>query len=119
MDNAERSIPGAVKYDSGKSPVFRGALSYFPYALEAVARVSEFGAKKYAWNGYLYVEDGINRYSDALGRHLLWEAKGEVCDVDSGLPHGWHSTWNALAITELKIRRDLQANDDDWCSEII
>jgi len=104
MDNAKGSIPGAVKYDSGKSPVFRGAIAYFPNALEAVARVSEFGARKYAWNGYLHVPDGINRYTDALARHLLAEAKGELCDVDSKLPHDWHSAWNGLARLELRIR---------------
>ena len=103
--NAE-GVPGAVKYDAGKAPIFRGAIAYFPGILSGVARISEFGAKKYAWNGYLYVDDGLNRYTDAMVRHLIEEAKGEVLDPDSGLPHAWHTAWNALARGELLIRQE-------------
>lgn len=97
-------IPGAIKYDSGKSPVFRGAISYFPVAISGVATVSAFGASKYAWKGWEHVTDGINRYTDAMVRHLIQEAAGEIVDPDSGLPHAWHVAWNALARAELIMR---------------
>lgn len=93
--------PGAVKYDAGKSPIFKGAVAYFPIAIEGVAAVSNFGATKYAWDGWRGVPDGLNRYTDAMVRHLVAEAKGEVLDPESGLPHAWHVAWNALARTEL------------------
>lgn len=101
MSDVPESPPGAVKYDAGKAPIYRGAVAYFPVAIEAVSTVSEFGARKYAWSGWRHVPDGINRYTDAMARHLLAEAKGEVCDSDSGLPHAWHVAWNALARLEL------------------
>lgn len=94
---------GAVKYDAGKSPVFKGAIAYFPRAISGVASVSAFGASKYAWNGWRDVSDGINRYTDAMVRHVVYEAEGEVLDPESGLPHAWHAAWNALARAELKV----------------
>lgn len=92
---------GSVKYDGGKSPIFKGGLGYFPSAISGVATVSAFGASKYAWNGWRGVDDGINRYTDAMVRHLAAEAEGEILDPESGLPHAWHVAWNALARVEL------------------
>lgn len=103
-DPQEAVASGSVKYDGGKSPVFRGAISYFPRAISAVAGVSAFGASKYAWDGWRGVSDGYNRYSDALVRHLVYEGEGEVLDPDSGLLHAAHCAWNALARLELLIK---------------
>lgn len=109
-NDAEEDIAkGAIKYDAGKAPVFRGAVSYFPRALAAVASVSEFGARKYAWKGWENVPDGYNRYSDALVRHLASEGQEEVLDPDSRLLHAAHTAWNALARLELKIK-DIETN---------
>ena len=85
---------GAVKYDAGKAPVFKGAIAYFPSAISGVSSVSAFGASKYAWNGWRGVDDGINRYTDAMVRHLVAESKGEVLDPDFltlGTSHGMPS----------------------------
>lgn len=101
--------PGA-KLDAGKPCVFRGAIGYFPRAIERVAAISTFGASKYAWRGWETVPDGINRYSDALGRHLLYEARGELVDPDSGELHAAHAAWNCLARLELILRE--KENDD-------
>ena len=98
---ASTEIAGARKDDGGKSPIYRGGLGYFPVAISGVAAVSGFGATKYAWNGWRSVPDGLNRYTDALVRHLAAEAKGEILDAESGLPHAWHVAWNALARVEL------------------
>lgn len=103
-DPQDKVAIGGIKYDGGKAPVFRGAVSYFPRAIEAVAAVSAFGASKYAWKGWERVDDGYNRYSDALVRHLAYEGKNEVLDPDSGLLHRAHTSWNALASLELLIR---------------
>ena len=102
--NENAGIAGARKDDGGKAPIFHGSIAYFPNAIEAVSRVSNFGATKYAWNGWLHVPNGIERYTDAMVRHLVSEAKGEIVDPDSGLPHDWHTCWNALARTELMFR---------------
>ncbi len=98
--------PGS-KLDAGKAPIYRGLLSYFPRAVEAVALVSAFGADKYTWGGWRTVPDGVNRYSDGLVRHLGKEGAGEVLDPDSGHLHAAHTAWNALARLELM----LQDND--------
>ena len=95
--------PGS-KLDAGKVPALRGLLDYFPHACMAVAGVSEFGAKKYAWKGWETVPDGIARYGDAAIRHVCYEAIEGKFDSDSGLMHKAHIAWNALAALELAIR---------------
>jgi len=104
--DAEEGIAGARKDDTGKSPIYRGVLSYFPNAIRGVALVSEFGAKKYAWNGWLHVPDGYNRYSDGMVRHTTQRAEGQILDDESGLPHDWHIAWGALARAELAFRAE-------------
>jgi hypothetical protein len=95
--------PGA-KLDAGKSPVLRGAIQYFPRALAAVADVSAHGASKYTWKGWESVPDGVARYSDALGRHLVLEAAEGPVDPATGLSHAAQVAWNALARLELMLR---------------
>lgn len=97
-------MEGARKDDQGKAPVLKGAVAYFPRAIEGVATVSAFGATKYAWGGWRGVDNGLDRYSDAMVRHLVAEAKGEVLDPESGLLHAAHTAWNALARLELIIQ---------------
>lgn len=102
-DDPGKIEAGAIKYDAGKSPIFRGLINYFPRACEQVASVSAFGATKYSWMGWRSVDEGHGRYSDALVRHLTSEGKGEVEDRDSGLLHAAHVAWNAMARLELLI----------------
>jgi hypothetical protein len=104
QDSESGVTTGAVKYDGGKPATFRGAIDYFPRAIEQVAAVSTFGATKYAWKGWQDVPEGFERYSDAMVRHLISEGKGEVEDSDSGLLHAAHAAWNALARLELMLR---------------
>ena len=100
--------PGA-KLDSGKPAVFRGLIDYFPRACIEVARISTLGASKYTWKGWESVPDGINRYSDALVRHLCAEAiEGPFDAGPKGLGadvlHASQVAWNALARLELILR---------------
>ena len=111
-DRPEDIERGAIKYDAGKPALFRGAINYFPAALEMVAAVSTFGAGKYAWGGWKNVDEGVERYSDALVRHLISESKGERVDPDSGLPHAAHTAWNALARLELELRKNNDRNPE-------
>jgi len=112
-DPSESVAKGAIKYDGGKAPIFRGAVSYFPRAIAAVATVSAFGASKYAWKGWESVDDGFNRYSDAMVRHLGYEGQGKVLDPDSGLLHAAHTAWNALARLELFLRDSEEVETPD------
>lgn len=91
------------KYDSGK--IIAGVLfEDFPNALEGVCSVATFGAKKYKRSSWHTVENGIQRYHDAMVRHMLAKGRGEEIDPESGRPHSWHIAWNALAISELEAR---------------
>jgi len=93
-----------AKLDAGKTRL--GLMIHsFPRALEEVGKVTTFGAAKYSPGGWQHVPDGVARYTDALYRHLLAEARGEVVDPDSQLFHAAQSAWNALARLELMLRQ--------------
>ena len=96
--------PGA-KLDDGK--IMAGVLSDFSLALIEVAKVGTFGAKKYSRGGWQHVENGPERYYDALWRHLLDE-RHEPIDKESGLLHLSHLCWNVLARLELILREKLE-----------
>lgn len=96
------NAPGA-KLDAGKeemSLVFEG----FANALLEIGKVATFGANKYTRNGWESVPDGIYRYKNAAGRHLVKRKKEGPLDKDSGLLHEAHELWNHLASFELKLR---------------
>jgi hypothetical protein len=68
-----------------------------------VASVSAAGAKKYSWKGWEDVPDGVSRYSDALGRHIVNLSIDGPFDAD-GFLHRAQIAWNALASLELYLR---------------
>lgn len=96
--------PG-TKLDEGKTK--SGILGDFSRALDQVAKIGTFGAKKYSRGGWKHVDNGIERYTDALWRHLLAE---DICEVDeeSNMRHAAHLAWNALARLDLMIREQEQ-----------
>lgn len=95
------SAPG-VKQTAGKAPI--GLLFDLPHALEAVAKVLEFGMSKgYPRAGYLTVNKGPDLYLDAMLRHTLAETK-QVADSESGLLHAAHAACDALIRLELILR---------------
>lgn len=96
-------VPGA-KLDMGKLRAGL-VLTGFARSLTAVAEIGTFGATKYTDNGWISVPDGETRYTDALYRHLLAEARGEERDPESELLHAAHAAWNALARLDLAVRR--------------
>jgi len=94
--------PGA-KMDAGKLRVGL-VLGSFVNALEEVSSVGTIGAAKYSDDGWLAVPDGVNRYTDAMLRHLLKEWQGERVDADTEQLHAAQVAWNALARLELMMR---------------
>lgn len=93
--------PG-VKLDEGK-PRLGLVLCGFPRALREVGRVGTFGAAKYTDHGWLLVERGYERYTDAMLRHILAEYADGDDDEESGILHAAHVAWNALARLEFKL----------------
>lgn len=94
--------PGA-KLDAGKNRLGL-VLGGFAMALEQVGFVGTYGAEKYTEHGWLSVQDGVERYTDAMLRHYLEECKGNKFDDDTMLLHAAHLAWNALARLELMLR---------------
>jgi hypothetical protein len=99
--------PAGLKYDSDKPRM--DLLD--PWALEGLAAVLAFGAKKYAahnWRGGIT----YSRLVAALERHIGAIKKGEYIDGESGLPHIDHvgCCWMFLSYF-MKRRPDL---DDLW-----
>lgn len=99
-------VPGA-KADQGKPDL--SLLLFFGKALQSVAAVGTLGAKKYSRGGWQHVDDGVNRYTAALLRHMTQE-NAESNDKESGFAHAAHAAWNALARLELMIRESEATN---------
>lgn len=95
--------PGA-KLDQGKNRLGL-VINGFARALEEVGKVGTYGAEKYTDNGWQDVPDGINRYTDAMYRHLIAEAKGEEIDPETNQLHAAQAAWNALARLDKILRR--------------
>lgn len=87
--------PLGLKFDKGK---LRYSLIP-PTATKAIAEVLTFGAEKYAPNSWQSVDNGHERYLDALMRHLEAYRSGELLDQESGLPHMSHLLCNAAFLT--------------------
>lgn len=92
-----------MKYDNGKLPL--DLLD--PLALEGLAAVLQFGAKKYAshnWRGGI----SWSRLVAALMRHTFCILRGEYVDSESGLPHIDHVQCCAMFLSNMmKTRPDL------------
>lgn len=91
-----------AKLDAGKNRLGL-VLGGFSKALQEVGKVGTFGANKYTDNGWKSVENGKERYTDAMLRHYFKEVEGELKDKDSELLHAAHFAWNALARLELML----------------
>lgn len=94
--------PGA-KLDAGKPDA--SLLLAFGRALMAVAEVGTHGAEKYTRGGWEHVQDGINRYTAAMLRHVFDERYRHI-DSGSNLLVAAHVAWNALARLELMLREE-------------
>ncbi len=84
----------------------------FSLAMQEVGQVATFGAVKYTDNGWTEVPDGVNRYTDAMYRHLLKEAAGELTDNETMCLHAAHAAWNALARLDLMLRENAKQDEN-------
>lgn len=101
MQDKPTSERGAgLKFD-GDKPRWTLMMQGLAYALGLVVSVLTFGARKYEAHSWRQVENGPERYRDALYRHLAAYEAGEVNDPESGLPHLAHVTTNAMFLLEL------------------
>jgi hypothetical protein len=106
-DAAEKPGVAGTKFDTNKLPVELVPAE----AVEAIARVMDFGRKKYTENGWQTVPRGERRYFAAAYRHILAVQKTMpnldvlLADPDSGLPHLEHCICNLAFLMYLMARR--------------
>lgn len=85
-----------------------------PTAIRGACEVGSYGARKYERDNWLYVPDGISRYYEAGGRHILDMLCGEPIDAvergGSGLPNLSHVCWNIFAGATLVARERAKAD---------
>lgn len=105
MIDLEKDAKKGIKHDAGK-PRLGLVIGGFSNAMVAVGEVGTYGAEKYTDNGWQAVENGKERYTNAMYRHLMLEASGEQADSESGILHAAHAAWNALARLELILQRE-------------
>lgn len=87
-----------LKQDAGKPP-----FSLLPWrALREVAKVLDFGRKKYTPGNWRHVRPG-HRYSDALLRHLADYFEGRDRDDESGLHVLAHASCDLLYMLALEL----------------
>lgn len=114
---------GARKFDDGKAPITTGLLWRFPRAVKEVAKVSAVGAEKYEVtlpdDNCLRVENGFNRYADAIARHLVDRAlEGPMNNEKGGaLPpegrdvrHLAQLIWDGLTCLEIELIEEEKAS---------
>lgn len=115
MNGADKS---ATKDDGGKPMVYSLFLAYFPRAIREVAKVSEYGMKKYnakpETQGFRKVLDAKRRYADGLVRHLLDEVTdGPINEKDGGVRHAAQQAWNAMARLEIILEQEENSGGDN------
>lgn len=94
-----------VKHDAEKV-----RLELLPFAaLEEIAKVLAFGAKKYNENNWIKCESNT-RYLGAALRHLFAWGRGEDKDKETGLSHLAHA--GACVVFMIGLELDGKATDD-------
>jgi hypothetical protein len=84
-----------TKFDDGK-PRLAEMIIDFKEPLQELCKVWEFGAKKYSKSNWKLVDNGKDRYTNALLRHLIAE-EDKLTDDETELLHSAHIAFNALA----------------------
>lgn len=88
-------LKNGVKYDDNK-PRLAEMLVDMREPLLALCKVWEYGASKYTPDNWKKVDNGKDRYTNAMLRHLFAEEDSPV-DDESLLLHASHIAFNALA----------------------
>jgi len=73
-----------------------------PFALEEIAKVMTFGAKKYAPDNWKHVDNAKARYTGAAMRHMESYRQGIDTDSETGLHHLAHAACCLMFLIELK-----------------
>lgn len=99
-----------IKYDKDKPRMAEMIIDFAP-ELQELCRVWMFGADKYSKSNWKLVENGKERYSNALLRHLMAEDVS-LYDDESKLLHSAHIAFNALARMHF-IMQEIEENQNE------
>ena len=99
-----------IKYDTGK-PRIAEMIIDFADPLVEVSKVWSFGADKYTKSNWKKVDNAIDRYTNAMLRHLITETD-QLRDSESELMHAAHVAWNALARLHFIIQEQKPIKDE-------
>lgn len=80
--------------------------------IEEIVKVYTAGAKKYAPNNWMHLENGYERYKAALFRHICEFERGNWLDADTGCIHLAQVAWNAIAMLHIELEKRKE-NDTD------
>ena len=81
--------------------------------IEEIVKVYTAGAKKYAPNNWMHLENGYERYKAALFRHICEFERGNWLDADTGCIHLAQVAWNAIAMLHIEMEKRKGNNADD------
>jgi hypothetical protein len=109
--------------EANRDNLMKPRLSYalqFPRALEALARVKEYGGAKYGDGNWQSGGKPDAEYLDACCRHLVAFVSGETLAKDSRCAHVAHAFWNLMALIELNHPDDIIGDDfHAACEEVL
>lgn len=95
MIKEDINVKEGTKYDNGKLRLAEMIID-FKIPMEELCKVWEFGANKYEKSNWKKLQNPVDRYTNALLRHLLAEEINPI-DDESKLLHAAHIAFNALA----------------------
>ncbi len=81
--------------------------------IEEIVKVYTAGAKKYAPNNWMHLENGYERYKAALFRHICEFERGNWRDADTGCIHLAQVEWNAIAMLHIEMEKRKGNNTDN------
>lgn len=96
----------ALRFNSGKPHV--SYILHFPCSIESIARIMEYGAKKYGDMNWAKGGKPDTEYLDSCMRHILKFVEGEPIDEESGCHHIGHAIWNLLALMDLNLQEPFE-----------
>lgn len=109
--DGKRMHEAGAKCDKGKNRI-SFVLDDFAHAIEAVCRVGTDGAEKYTDSGWKEVDNGVQRYEDAMLRHHFKIETEGAYDRETNMLHAIHRLWNDMAALEL-ILLELKKKEKD------
>ena len=90
-----------TKLDNGK-PLLGDMIYSFREVLVELCKVFQFGVNKYGFDNWKSVENGEQRFKNALMRHFLSDKE---FDEETGLSQNSHIAYNALMILWFELQR--------------